>query len=98
MTIGAGVSTYPWAIASIVQNAPRQSGVYAILGEQDCVYVGASGDIQASLLAHIKGDNSCITRNSPIGFQFSLVPSSLRVFQLNQLIIALWPICNLHEE
>jgi len=98
MAIGAGVSTYPWDIASIVQNAPRQSGVYAILGEQDCVYVGASSDIQASLLAHIKGDNSCITRNSPIGFQFSLVPSSLRVFQQNQLIIALWPICNLHEE
>jgi hypothetical protein len=98
MDIGAGVPTYEWEVASIAQDAPRQSRVYAIFGPQGCIYVGSSDNIRASLLTHYSDQKSCVIRNAPTGFQFSLVPSSLRIFQQNQLILALQPICNRHEE
>jgi excinuclease UvrABC nuclease subunit len=98
MAIGAGVPTYQWDVLPIIQEAPRQSGVYAIYGLHGCIYVGESGDIRASLLRHYGEENSCIMWNAPTSFQFLLVPSSLRVFQKNQLILALQPICNRHEE
>jgi hypothetical protein len=98
MAIGAGVPTYEWEVLPIVEYAPRQSGVYAIYGPHGCIYVGGSDDIRASLLRRYSEENSCIMWNAPTGFQFLLVPSSLRVFQQNQLILALKPICNRHEE
>jgi hypothetical protein len=98
MAIGANVPTYEWDVVPIIQDAPRLSGVYAIFGPQGCIYVGGSDDIRASLLRHYSDENSCVMRNAPIGFQFSLMPSSLRIFQQNQLILALQPICNRHEE
>jgi hypothetical protein len=98
MAIGANVPTYGWDAMPIVQNAPHLSGIFAIFGARGCIYVGGSDDIRASLLRHYGDENSCVMRNAPIGFQYLLVPSSLRIFQQNQLIFALQPICNRHEE
>jgi hypothetical protein len=97
MTIGAGVSTYPWYCVNRTKCA-APVGRVCDLGRTGLRLRRRVERYSSKPLAHIKGDNSCITRSSPIGFQFSLVPSSLRVFQRNQLIIALWPLCNLHEE
>jgi hypothetical protein len=98
MAIGIGVTTYEWDAVVIVQNAPRDSGVYAIFGPHGCIYVGESVDVRAGLMAHYCEEKSCITWNAPTGFQFSIVPSNLRVFQRDQLIIALEPICNRTKE
>lgn len=94
MPIGSGLPGFAWSHASIVANAPHASGVYCIYNQQQWIYVGESGDLQARLLEHFNGDNACITRNAPTGFQFELVAANQRVARQNQLIVALKPICN----
>ena len=94
MSIGVDYNRYPWSTQSIDLNAPSASGVYAIFNGQSWIYVGESGDIHARLLQHINGDNTCITRCAPVGFQFELVPAAQRVARQNQLILQLVPICN----
>ena len=95
MPIGSGFQTFAWNYASIVANAPNASGVYAIFNSTNWIYIGESGDIQARLLQHLNGDNSCIIQSLPTGFQFELVPGqTARVARQNQLILALKPICN----
>ncbi len=93
MAIGEAKSSYDWNYHSIVNNAPPNSGVYAIFNTAVCIYVGESEDIQARLAQHLKGDTR-ITRNAPTGFQFELVPAAQRVTRQNQLIAALNPVCN----
>ena len=92
--IGTGQPAFPWTRESIVSNAPSASGVYAIFNPQAWIYVGESGDIRARLLQHFDGDNPCITRMHPGGFQFELCPAAQRVARQNQLILALTPACN----
>lgn len=81
---------------SIIANAPRASGVYALFtaGGQRWTYFGESGNIEARLLEHLNGDNPCITRNAPNGFQFEAVPAYQRVARQNQLIANLVSLCN----
>lgn len=94
MSIGHNLPSFSWNHASIVANAPHSSGVYAIFNPQKWIYVGESGDLQARLLEHFNGDNACITRNVPMGFQFEVVAANQRVARQNQLILALSPVCN----
>jgi excinuclease UvrABC nuclease subunit len=94
MPIGKDHPWFPDNYASIVANAPAQSGVYALFKPGVWIYVGESGDIRARLLQHLNGDNPCITQNAPTGFQFELVAANQRVARQNQLILALKPICN----
>jgi hypothetical protein len=61
MPIGPGLPRFNFNYASITENAPMQSGVYAIYN-QNWVYFGEGQDSRARLLAHLNGDNACITR------------------------------------
>lgn len=85
---------FSWTRQSIVANAPHSSGTYAIYNAQRWIYFGESGDIQARLLQHFDGDNACITRNNPTGFQYEVVVAAQRVARQDHLIATLNPICN----
>jgi len=43
---------------------PNQNGVYGLFRGNIAVYIG-SGDIPTRLLAHLDGDNPCITKEAP---------------------------------
>jgi len=95
MPIGPNLPSFPWNHASIASNAPIAAGVYAIFNGQNWIYVGESGDTFTRLLQHWNGDNPCITRNAPTGFQFELVASQpQRKSRQDQLILLLHPVCN----
>ncbi len=93
MPIGHDFQWFRWSHPAIVANAPSMSGVYAIFAQR-WIYVGESDRIQASLLEYVNGDNACITRNFPTGFQFELIPASQRAARQNQLILLVKPTCN----
>lgn len=92
--IGSGQPTFAFERLSILANAPRASGVYALFNPQRWIYAGETGDIQARLLEHLNGDNRCITLARPTGFQFELPPAQQRVARQDALILQLRPKCN----
>jgi len=92
--IGSGQSGYTFNFNSINSFVPSQSGVYAIYNQQSWIYVGESQDIRARLLAHLNGDNTCITNYGPTGFQFEPLPADQRVARQDALILQLRPACN----
>ncbi len=79
---------------AIGQYAPERSGVYGLFAAEQWVYIGASNDIQTSLLAHLYGDNECITRLKPSGFVFEVCPVSQQAARQNALIREYQPQCN----
>jgi hypothetical protein len=71
---------------------PNQYGVYGLFKAGRWIYVG-KGDIRQRLLAHLNGDNPCITREAPTHWVDEVIsgdPSSRE----KQLIIELQPSCN----
>ena len=71
---------------------PNQNGVYGIFARGTAVYVG-SGDLHERLLAHLGGDNPCITRHAPdtwTGFLVSGDPTRRE----GELIREYDPVCN----
>ena len=54
----------PYTRENIEALTPNQNGVYGIFRDTKAVYIG-SGDIRGRMLAHINGDNTCITQNLP---------------------------------
>lgn len=92
--IGPGQPGYNFTRASILANAPTGSGVYVLFTSETWVYVGEAGDIRARLIQHLDGDNACVTRLNPTGFQFELWPAHQRVARQDALIVQLHPACN----
>jgi len=54
----------PYTKEDVLKLNPNQNGVYGIFRNSAAIYVG-SGDIRERVLAHLNGDNPCITRNTP---------------------------------
>ncbi len=82
----------PYTRESIVSLNANQNGVYGIFSGNVAVYIG-SGDIRERLLAHLGGDNPCISRNNPnlwTGEVFSGDPTKRE----GELIREYRPICN----
>ncbi len=92
--IGPGLPGFTYDHATVSSSSPTQSGVYAIYNAREYIYVGEGQDIRARLLAHLRGDNACITRNLPSGFAFELVAAHQRVPRQDALILQLHPLCN----
>ena len=84
---------YRFDDASIRQNAPPGSGVYGLYSTH-WVYVGESDNLQQSLLAHLAGDNPCVTRAGPRGFLFERCPAATRMARRNTLVAECGPDCN----
>ena len=92
--IGSGQPSNSFTRSTILANAPASSGVYALFTSQTWIYVGETGDIRARLIQHLDGDNSCISRLNPTGFQYELSLSHQRVARQDALIVGLKPECN----
>ncbi len=83
----------PYTTEDILSLKPNQNGVYGIFSDTTAVYIG-SGDIGERMLAHINGDNPCITKSTPnqwTGFLVSGDPTG----EEGELIREYQPICNL---
>ena len=95
MAIGPGLTGLSYNQQGIV-SVPHASGVYALYTAQKWVYVGESDDIQRRLVEHVTTADTYITRQQPTGFMFELVigDEARRRARLNQLIVALNPVCN----
>jgi hypothetical protein len=82
----------PYTKPEIEALDPNQNGVYGIFRGTTAVYIG-SGDIRERMLAHINGDNPCITRNTPNQWTAE-VYSDDPTRREGELIREYRPICN----
>ena len=92
--IGPDAESFPFNTDSVFINAPSESGVYALLKDQEWVYVGESKDIQTRLFEHLRTNDSCLVRHAPNLFQFEPCPTGKRMEHQDVLILALKPACN----
>lgn len=81
----------PFTRASVEALNLNQTGVYGLFKGNVCIYVG-KGDIRARLLAHLNGDNPCISRQAPTHWVGELWsnPDAREI----SLIVELNPVCN----
>lgn len=87
--------SFGYELQSIIQNAPTESGIFAIFSWDQCLFVGESEDICASLLEIFYEANPCLTRKNLTHFTFELAPPESRVVRLKERIRELEPACNL---
>ena len=77
---------------NILSLDPDQNGVYGIFSGNNSVYIG-SGDLRERMLAHIDGDNTCITRHAPDQWTASVVLGDPTIRE-RELIQEYNPVCN----
>jgi len=85
---------FAYTPASVRQNAPAASGVYAIFTAHTWIYIGESRDIQARLLQHLNGDNPCVAGSGATLFSFELVPVQDLAARHSALVLEYRPLCN----
>lgn len=84
---------YPFNMHGVKENAPAESGVYALCDGDKWMYLGASENLQESLLAHLNPSTTAyIDRASPRTFSFELHPALQREPRLKELIQELQPV------
>jgi hypothetical protein len=81
----------PFTRTDVESLNPNQTGVYGLFRADAWVYVGR-GDIRDRLLAHLNGDNSCITRERPTHWTAEVTSGD--VAREKVLILELNPLCN----
>lgn len=86
---------FAYDLHSITHYAPPLSGVYAIFSPSECLYVGASDDICASLLEIYYEDQPHLNDRHLSHFSFDLVPPDDRGGRQTDCIRELQPVCNL---
>jgi excinuclease UvrABC nuclease subunit len=90
-----GTTGFQFNRASVLLNAPEQSGVYALFNEGVWVYIGEAKNIRDRLLQHLTNEeNACVARSHPQWFAYELVSPVYRVARQDQLILELHPTCN----
>ena len=80
--------------ASVRQNAPRSSGVYAISNAADWLFVGSADDLQSVLHKHVVESGTPLKAKAPTGFTFELCDPSTRQRRMDELVAELRPACN----
>ena len=86
---------YSFRRFSILENAPPESGIYAIYGDTAWIYIGEANDIQAKLIRHLSGDYPCIFKGHPSSFSYEICPANRRFLRRSELIRELKPLCNI---
>jgi hypothetical protein len=80
--------------AGIQEYAPQAPGVYGITNASEWIYIGASDNVQSSLMRHAGERGTPIAERSPLGFVFeSCVPGQLAT-RLARLVLEYKPVCN----
>jgi hypothetical protein len=82
----------PYTRARVEALKPNQNGVYGLFRGNIAVYIG-SGDIPSRLLAHLDGDNPCITREGPDQWADELIEGNPTKRE-GELIQEYQPVCN----
>ena len=77
--------------ANVEALTPNQMGVYGLFKADVWVYIG-SGDIRARLLAHLNGDNPCITAQRPTQWIDEVTANYVQ--REKELIAEYAPVCN----
>ena len=83
----------PYDLQTITQKVPPQSGVYAIFSPSECLYIGASDDVCASLLGIYFEDQPHLSDKHLTHFSFDLISSGDRGAQQRERIRELRPVC-----
>jgi hypothetical protein len=81
----------PYTRENVEQLRPNQIGCYGIFRDDLCVYIGA-GDLRSRLLAHLDGENACVSLHRPTHWLNVLAdrPGPVEA----ELVRELLPICN----
>jgi hypothetical protein len=74
--------------------APVLSGVYGITNAREWIYIGATDNIQTSLLIHLKEMNSSLMKREPTGFVFEVCDQASRSSRQGRLVSEYGPACN----
>ena len=82
----------PYTKAYIVTLGHNHNGVYGIFKDSTALYIG-TGDIRERMVAHVNGDNPCITRNVPTHWTAELLSGDPKPRE-DVLIREYVPICN----
>jgi|HubBroStandDraft_5_1064220.scaffolds.fasta_scaffold952439_2 hypothetical protein len=85
---------YPYDTGTVNEHVPPTSGVYSLFSHQECVYVGASKDMQSELIRRLQGEHSaCVSQHPPDEFLFEVVMGDERDMRRDELITELNPSC-----
>lgn len=80
--------------AGIQMYAPAAAGVYGISNASEWIYIGETGNIQSSLMAHLQEPGSTMMRRVPTGFVFEICDGSRRPSRQGRLVQEYGPVCN----
>ena len=91
-------ASYPFMEYWVMKKAPTASGIYVLFSTPgftwEVIYVGASDNIQQSLLGHIEGDIPCIVERQPTSFLFELADPGNRLIRRDSVIGDYGSTCN----
>lgn len=79
---------------SVRANAPAASGIYGISNAREWIFIGATDNIQASLLRNLQLGDSALLKRFPTGFVFELCDAADRRARQDRLILEYEPVCN----
>jgi hypothetical protein len=77
----------------IKEDAPEESGIYALCDAEKWIYIGETGNLKQALLAHLDpGMNPDVDRAIPKTFSYELCPAEQRMTRWTELVEELHPI------
>jgi excinuclease UvrABC nuclease subunit len=89
-----GYGGFAFSPVSVQRNAPALPGVYGLSNASEWIYVGAAGNIQAALLAHLQETGTRLKSFSPKGFTFEVCDAEHAAMRHSRLVGELAPPCN----
>ena len=89
-----GYGGFSFSPVSVQKNAPPLPGVYGLSNASQWIYVGASGNIQAALMGHLRENNTLLKSLSPKGFTFELCEVGQHSARQTRLVDEYAPACN----
>lgn len=81
-------------VFSVRANAPAASGIYGVSNAREWIFIGATDNIQASLLNDLQQGDSALLKRGPTGFVFELCDVARRLARQDRLILEYAPVCN----
>ena len=91
-----GYGGFTFSMVSVQRNAPALPGVYGLSNAKQWIYVGAAGNIQAALIAHLRETDGRLKALSPTGFTFELCEPVYHAARQIRLVEELAPACDRH--
>jgi hypothetical protein len=89
-----GYGGFAFSPVSVQRNAPPLPGVYGLSNASEWIYVGASGNIQSALMAHLQETGTKLKSLSPKGFTFEICDAGQHAARQSRLVGELAPACN----